>query len=366
MLRAFVRGWIRLALWFRFRKIQVVHHSPLSTGGPAIIAGNHQNGILDSMTMASCCPKVPYTLSRASLFENGLARRILESLRMLPIYRFRDGFGGMRKNAKLFRSFVEVLNNNEWLLVFPEGSHFLRHVLRPLQKGTARIALAAQVEQNWDGEIPIFPVGLQYESHTAFGSRLLIQFGPPVSTLAFQELHSRDPKEAERSLTRELIEGMRRLLIVLPADDEAYEKALRIWEGNKGRFPDLMEQFRSDRKLLGDLDLRGAGGNPGAGMIPRGKAMRKLGGYALSLPGVILHLPVLLATLAWDWAFLEDLHLVPAARFALGMVLVPLWYLAAVALWHAQFGSISLNLVPLAVLPGSLWLWSRCWHWTRA
>jgi hypothetical protein len=283
---------------------------------------------------------------------------------MLPIYRFRDGFGGMRKNAELFSRFAEVLKDDGWLLVFPEGSHFLRYVLRPLQKGTARIALAAQVEQNWEREIPIIPVGLQYESHNTFGSRLLIQFGPPVSTMAFRELHSRNPREAERGLTAKLFEEMKRVVIVLPQDDEGYERALRVWEGNKGRFPDLMEQFRSDRELLENLGGDEDGACLEAGTVRGRGILRKLAGYALSAPGFVLHLPVLLATLAWDRAFLRDVHLVPAARFALGMVLVPLWYLAAVALWHAQLRSIPLDLLLLGILPGSLWLWSRCWCWT--
>jgi len=222
VLRGIMRGWIRAALWFRFRQISIVFHAPVSTDECAIIAGSHQNAILDSLTLASCSPMVPYTLSRGALFHGRLARWFFESLRMLPIYRFQDGFGKIRKNPEIFERVVEVLGMNEWLLIFPEGSHYLRYSLRPLQKGIARIAFAAQVAENWVREIPIIPVGLQYESHTTFGSRLLIQFGPPVSSLAFKSAHLRNPKEAERDLATRLFEEMERLLIILPSDDEAY------------------------------------------------------------------------------------------------------------------------------------------------
>jgi hypothetical protein len=228
-----------------------------------------------------------------------------------------------------------------------------------LQKGIARIAFAAQEAQSWEREIPIIPVGLQYESHTTFGSRLLIQFGPPVSSLAYKNLHAGNPKEAERALTAELFEEMKRLLVLPPQDDQSYESAVQRWTLNKGRFPDLMDQFRADREIV-------SGGDE-----PRGERAlerhpwRKLVGYALSVPGIVIHLPVILVSLAWERAFVWDEHLVPAARFAAGLLLTPLWYMLALALWHSRGGSIPSDVLLLGLMPLSLWLWSRLWHWTR-
>lgn len=363
MLRGFVRGWIRLALWFRFRDIQIVYHSSLPTSQAAILAGNHQNGILDSMTLAALSPKTPFTLSRGSLFQNPLARKILESLRMLPIYRFRDGFGGMRKNQEMFAQFVDVLKTDGWLLMFPEGSHFITYTLRPLQKGAARIAFATQDALGWATEVPIIPVGLQYESHRTFGSRLLIQYGRPMSTLEFKDLHARDPKSSERALTARLFDEIRRLIVVFPADTGRYEEALDSWNRTRGQYRDLMEQFRADKKRFEDplSAVDGPGFRGGQEVRPWGKVV----GYALSLPGLLLHLPVLLFIFAWEKLFVDDLHLRPAARFAGGMVLFPLWYLTVLGLSLAQSGSLASTFFLLLLLPFSLWLWSRNWHRTR-
>ena len=359
MVRWIMKRWIRAALWFRFRRVSLVFHSPLPMDGGAIFAGNHQNAILDSMTLASSSPRIPYTLSRASLFDNRFAAAFLEALRMIPIYRFRDGFGKMRKNAEVFEQFVEVLRNDEWLLVFPEGNHELRYTMRTLQKGTARIAFAAQDAQEWEKDIPIIPVGLQYESHSTFGSRLLIQFGPPVSTLAFKALHSRNPKEAERALTQKVSDDLRHLLILPPPDEEGYERAVQRLKLNKGRFPDLMEQFRADQEILsGEMD-------PPPPPNPKKNRWRKLAGRVLCLPGLVLHLPAILVTLALEKAFIKDEYLVPAARFAAGVLFVPIWYLLALCLWHMQARSLPLDLLLLGLMPLSLWLWSRTWFWTR-
>lgn len=360
LVREIVRRWIQAAVWFRFRKVTKVFHAPIPMDEAAILAGSHQNAILDSMTLAACSPKVPFTLSRGALFQKQPGRWFLESLRMLPVYRFRDGFGKMRKNPEVFAGFVEVLGNDHWLSIFPEGSHYLRHTLRPFQKGIARIVFAAQNAQNWEKEIPIFPVGLQYESLTTFGSRLLIQYGPPVSSLAFKDAHERNPKEAERALTAKLFHEMKRLLILLPSDDEAYEKALQRWNLNKGRFPDLMDQFRADERLLAHAE-----GESYSGPRPLKNSLRRVAGSLLSLPGFILHLPVIFVTLVWEKSVVRDVHLVPAGRFAAGMLLTPPWYLLALGLLHFQARSFLLDLLFLVLMPLSLWLWSRCWHWTR-
>jgi len=359
LVRWIMKRWIRAAVWFRFRKVSLVFHSPLPMDGGAILAGNHQNAILDSLTLASSSPRTPFTLSRASLFNNRAAAAFLGALRMIPIYRFRDGFGKMRKNAEVFAQFVEVLGNDEWLLMFPEGNHELRYTMRTFQKGIARIAFAAQVAQDWEGEIPIIPVGLQYESHSTFGSRLLIQFGPPISTVAFQAVHSRNPKEAERALTQKVFDEIKHLLVLPPPDEEGYERAVRRLELNKGRFPDLMEQFRADQKTLsGEVD-------PPPGPHPRRNRWRKMAGYVLSLPGLVLHLPAILLVLALEKAFMRDAHLIPAARFTAGGLFVPPWYLLALCISHLLTQSLALDLLLLGLMPMSLWLWSRTWYWTR-
>jgi len=361
VLRWIFGHWIRVALWFRFRKLQVEFHSPLDLKQGAILAANHQNAILDTMTVAALSPKVPFTLSRGSLFQNPLARWFLGSLRLLPVYRFRDGFKRMRRNQEMFGEFVDVLARDEWLLVFAEGSHFLGFTLRPVQKGTARIAFSAQEAQGWTKEIPIIPVGLQYESHTDFGSRLLVQFGPPVSTSMFEDLFRKSPKEAERALTAKLFEEMRRLVVVFPPDPQAYAATLDAWRRSRGRFPDLVEQFRADKERFEGESASGGGEDPGP--TERRRRWRKASGLVLSLPGIFLHLPVLLIILAWERLFIRDVHLMPAARFAEGMFLFPVWYLLGTVFGYLMTGSWIAALSFLILMPASLWLWSRTWHW---
>jgi hypothetical protein len=304
-----------------------------------------------------------------------MLRVLLPSLQMIPIFRFRDGFRKMRRNPEAFRHFAEVLGENGWIAIYPEGSHLIKHTLRPLQKGVARIVFAAQEAEGWKREIPVIPVGLQYEDHTALGARLLIQFGPPISSLDFRAAHAENPKRAERELTEEVFEGMKPLLILPPQDDAAYQAAVEMMEENRNRFPDLMDQFRSDQELVAGVageaaeavvsaGERASPGNVPAGLGQPWQGLRRFLGHALSLPGRILHLPASLVTMAIVAFSTKDPDLAPSARFLVAMFLFPLWYLGVLIFLHLQFQSLALNLFALLILPGSLWLWSRCWHWT--
>jgi 1-acyl-sn-glycerol-3-phosphate acyltransferase len=363
LLRWILKRWIRAALWFRYREIRIVAQAPIPMDQGIIVTGNHRNSLLDSMTMAVLCPKEPYTLSRASTFDKRFARPFLRTIQMLPIYRFRDGFGKMRRNAEAFGDFTRVLSDDNWVLIFPEGSHYLKHVLRRFQKGFARIAFAAQEAQGWTKELSILPFGMQYDSLTTFGSRLLIQFGPPVSTLAYRGTYLENPKEAERDLTRDVHDAVERLLVVLPEDDEGYSRGLERWNRTRGRYSDLMEQFNADRRSVteGDsvTDLC-AGEEVGKGPL------RKIAAYLLAVLGVALHLPVILPTLALEWAIVRDPNLAPSLRFVYGMLLVPIWYLTAGAAMVLFLQSLPLGLALVLILPVSLWAWSRTWHWAGA
>ena len=359
LIRWIMRRWALTALWFRFRKKQMVFHAPPPLNQGAILAGNHQNAVLDSITLAASSLQTPYTLSRASLFNAPGFRTFLRSLRMVPIFRFRDGFRKMRRNPEAFKQSADILGRDGWLAIFPEGSHLAKHTLRPLQKGVARIAFAAQEAEGWTREIPIVPVGFHYEDHRAFGSRLLIQFGPSISSLDLKEAYAEHPKRAERALTDRVYEGIKLLILILPQDEEGYQAAVERMERNRNRFPDLMDQFLSDREVIEERQ----GGVPetdkGGGMV-----LRRLLGHALCLPGRLLHLPVSLLVMGLVAASTKDPHLVPSARFLAGMFLFPLWWVVLLILLHLQYQSVPLDLILVALLPGALWLWSRFSHWT--
>ena len=58
-------------------------------------------------------------------------------LKMIPVFRFRDGLANVKKNAGAFEQTRALLKSKKSILIFPEGNHQASYYLRPLQKGIA-------------------------------------------------------------------------------------------------------------------------------------------------------------------------------------------------------------------------------------
>ena len=91
----FVRAYIRLGLFFYFKKIKVVNVDKVPKKGAVLFLANHQNALLDALLIATRSGRFSYFLTRASVFQNALISSILKSLLMLPVYRIRDGWQNM-------------------------------------------------------------------------------------------------------------------------------------------------------------------------------------------------------------------------------------------------------------------------------
>jgi len=212
MLYPFLKNYCRIALRFYFRKWQVngVENIP---AGPVIFVPNHQNAFLDAVLVACSSPKNPWFMTRSDVFKNNLAKKILFKLKMLPVYRFRDGYQTLKNNDAVMNECISKLNSGETLLIFSEGSHGEKYQLRPLQKGVARIAFAVDPSKN----ISVVPVGIQYDFPKTFRSRVLINFGKPIVVNEITNELS-GGRELHEMLLQKIKESLQKLIIHI--DDE--------------------------------------------------------------------------------------------------------------------------------------------------
>lgn len=180
MLHPLLKLWCKISLHFFFRKWQVHFHSPLPKA-PIIFLANHPNAFLDAIIIACSIKQKPWFLARGEVFKGKRSAWILSKLRLIPIYRFRDGHSSLRKNENIIDRCSELLARGESIILFPEGENSLQATLLPLQKGFVRIAEAA-LDLNSNLNLQIVPVGIQYSLETkGFGGMALINFGEPVN-----------------------------------------------------------------------------------------------------------------------------------------------------------------------------------------
>lgn len=179
LLNNLLRLWIKTGLFFFFSDIKTKGESPHFKNKAVILVANHQNALLDALLIATQFHFKPYFLTRASVFSIPSVAKFLALLRMIPIYRIRDGFSSIKKNEGTFRLCEKILAQNRRILIFPEGNHSLKRNLRPLTKGFIRIA-STTLYQYPDLELVILPIGINYQAHQKSGSKVFIQIGDPI------------------------------------------------------------------------------------------------------------------------------------------------------------------------------------------
>ncbi|MFT4611593.1 MAG: 1-acyl-sn-glycerol-3-phosphate acyltransferase [Glaciecola sp.] len=216
-----VSAYIRLGLFFYFKKIEVVNAKIIPKNKPVLFLVNHQNALLDALLVATRNSRSSYFLTRAGVFNKPLVSRILNSLQMLPVYRIRDGWVNLNKNNSVFSKSSKLLSEHNAIVIFPEGSHNLNRTVRPLSKGFTRIIFET-LESYSDTKIQLIPVGLNFKQATKLGDTALINFGAPI--LVGSELLE-DKNKSILTLKEEVSLQLRELTIHI--ESENYESTLQ-------------------------------------------------------------------------------------------------------------------------------------------
>lgn len=235
----------RMVKWLASRSLRVYFNEIAWEGleniprdKPYIIAPNHQNALLDPILIAAFHPKPVHFLTRSDIF-NKRTTPWLSRVNMLPVYRMKDGFDKLGNNGEVFEACTEILKSNQPVLIFPEGNHGEHYFLRPLTKGTARLAFHAQA--NLDEELLILPVGLNFFSHRLPRTKVIIVFGKPITVGDYLKEYERDQQAGLKNLTTALSEGIKECLVIPEHSEDYAVKARKVF--------DLRNEGLSFRKL---------------------------------------------------------------------------------------------------------------------
>jgi len=174
MLYSVLKVIVRLAARIFCRKIIINKPKLLKEKGPMILACSHPNSFLDAVLMDILFEKPIWSLTRGDAFLNKRITKLFYKLKMLPVYRPSEGVENLSENYKTFDSCIDLFKQGEIVLIFSEGICVNEWHLRPLKKGTARLAYKCQQENI---PLKILPVGINYSSFKRFGKNLFVNFG---------------------------------------------------------------------------------------------------------------------------------------------------------------------------------------------
>ena len=144
---------------------QGINHIPLQ--GPVLLASNHMTNF-DVILMEFVLPRSIYYMAKVEMFSNPLMSWIYRNFGGFPVRRG-------KKDAWATRYARYVLENDELLGMFPEGSRSKQARLRPGKTGAARLALETGA--------PILPMSI-YGTENLFKpwykrQSIFINFGEP-------------------------------------------------------------------------------------------------------------------------------------------------------------------------------------------
>lgn len=174
----------RIFLHLYCRNVVINKKEIISLKGPLLIAANHPNSFLDAIILATLFKSPIHSLARGDAFAGKLITRLLSSLNMLPVYRVSEGVENLEHNYETFDACQNIFKQNGIVLIFSEGRCINEWHLRPLKKGTARLAFDA-----WEKGIPlkVLPLGINYNSFRKFGKVLHLNFGAIISKEDFAD-----------------------------------------------------------------------------------------------------------------------------------------------------------------------------------
>lgn len=289
---------VKIALHFYFFKINVTGKDYIPKGKAVLVVSNHQNALIDPILIATHTRLNPYFLTRASVFKKSIIAKMLDYIRMIPIYRVRDGINNMEKNKETFDKSAQVLLNKGTMVIFGEGNHSIQRNLRPLRKGFARIAYQA-LEKDPDLDLLILPVGINYSNHQKSGSKVHIIFGPTI-----------DPKNHYPnfdSLIKDTQQSLKPLVSHIP--EEGYHEKLEELVENRIDLtaPEKVANFFNNSE---NKKSKKSSSPP----------------YFTNKVMKLFHFPVFL-----NWLFVapkvKDPAFTATFKFVIGLVAVPLWYI---------------------------------------
>ncbi len=247
-----------------YRHIQVKNYKKVPNDQPVIFAANHQNALIDALNViyAANHKRQVTFLTRSDVFNHRFQWIMLGLFKMLPVYRQRDNLPNIReKNAEIFDKCVKILERDDVILLFPEGNHDRTQRIRPLKKGIVRIGFQAAVESNYEKDIFVVPLGLNYTNHIKFHRDLLITFGDPINLKDYYAQHQENESKGLTSALKDIRQGIANQIVnirnkehypLIHGVQQIYAPELSVARGAHKN--DLSAQLAASQEIVSKLE----------------------------------------------------------------------------------------------------------------
>lgn len=384
-----LRVYVRFAFWLTHKRIVVVGRDNIPKGKPIIFAANHQNALMDPLALVLTNPLQTLWLTRADIFKSKFTRPILKFLKMIPIYRIRDGKDSLSNNEEIFKQVTQVLEDNDSIALFPEAAHSGKRQMLSHKKAIPRIALETEEKNDFELDLQLVPTGIFYDHYWKFNRTLIVQYGKPIGIDRYKVRYRENAQNTMLALREDIRQSLEPLVMQINSEKfyTDYENFRTIAGEEYARTSYFSEDktlqlFRAEQVMIKKIEQLEVA-NPAIfkELAERSHAymvLIKRAGYSSSqvvkaqkitlvnllvgVTGALLSLPILLfGTLFSLIPFLIPRELLtrkikdPAFRssfnFAIGLILFPIFYLIESSVIGIITGSFLAALAGLVAMP---------------
>ena len=239
-----------------YRKIIVIGVENINPDDSLIFAPNHQNALMDALAVLFTHKGQPVFLARADIFKKKTIASFLYFIKILPVYRIRDGFSTLKANDEIFLKTIDVLKNKNGLVILPEGDHAGFRRLRQLKKGICRVAFQADEATDFKLRIKIIPAGIEYSNYSRLRQVLTVVYGKPVEVSEYHQLYRDSPEKALNVLRDRLSTEIKKVMVHIESEDD-YEAIDELRSIINGRYSDDIKypKLYRDRNLIDKLNI---------------------------------------------------------------------------------------------------------------
>ncbi len=255
-----------LKVWMQFwhnivfyRKVVYARREKVHRQDHLIFTPNHQNALMDALAIEFSFKNQFVFVARSDIFKNKFIARILYFLKILPVYRIRDGYESLKKNEMVFKKTLDIIRNKNGFVILPEGNHAGFRRLRALKKGFARIAFQAEEASGFSLDIKIVPVGINYSNYENVRSDLLVVFGDAFPVSEFYEAYRSHPAKAYNQIKAKLAERLKPVMINIDSSFyDAYDFLRKAYCGEACRQMQLnplalYDRFKAEKAIIARL-----------------------------------------------------------------------------------------------------------------
>lgn len=214
MLYYLVRPVARFVLRCYYRNIDLTGLEHIPQDAAVVFAANHPTAFIEPCVLACFQARTLWFLARGNLFKNGFYNALLAAVHILPVFRLEDGgYGRLKDNYSTFEACFRALSRGRAIMMLAEGRCTHEKALRPIRKGTARLALGAMQRDTTLREVYVVPVGCNFTDGAGVRGQVMIRFGEPLLASRFMDTYRTNEALAIKDFTLHLRQRLSPLVV---------------------------------------------------------------------------------------------------------------------------------------------------------